>query len=467
MKVTFIGHASLLVESNGISVLSDPWWQGPCFGAQWWTYPTPNVEALDGRKIDYIYISHGHHDHLHPGTLATLPKTAKVLVSREVNLASAIRDLGFEVIEVTDDRSIQLGNHALEARILRTHGADTLIALSDGNQVCINLNDALHAAPTQTQDYFTARLREFYPTIDYVYCGYGVASHFPNCYRIPGKNAVATARQRQQYFSGKWARLIAGLQPKFGFPFAADVVFLQDDLFWANEATHNGVRPTHLFETQYPKSATRVIDIAPGFVVNDGQVQAMITRRPLDPEILRNEMRDQVERANRLERESESVIAQVVELLNSHLQKCHDHLAAFPGDYKVALRFVNSTTCVELIKCGTDLALRASPSDQVRDEDLTYVTRWAYMRWALTRPYGDELLFVGSGGVFEYANREAALRSLHREIISLIRNHPIEQRDQSAAKSRRFRKVKQLTKQLLGRSQLDLYDLMGWTVFTK
>ena len=39
MKISFVGHASILVEANGIGILSDPWWQGPCFGVQWWIYP--------------------------------------------------------------------------------------------------------------------------------------------------------------------------------------------------------------------------------------------------------------------------------------------------------------------------------------------------------------------------------------------------------------------------------------------
>jgi L-ascorbate metabolism protein UlaG (beta-lactamase superfamily) len=69
MKVTFIGHASILIEANGVRILSDPWWNGPCFGAQWWLYPDAFLAAVEERPIDYIYISHGHHDHFHPPTL--------------------------------------------------------------------------------------------------------------------------------------------------------------------------------------------------------------------------------------------------------------------------------------------------------------------------------------------------------------------------------------------------------------
>jgi len=63
MQITFIGHASILIETRGLRIISDPWWLGPCFGAQWWIYPPPYLDPVQ-TKLDYIYISHGHNDHL-------------------------------------------------------------------------------------------------------------------------------------------------------------------------------------------------------------------------------------------------------------------------------------------------------------------------------------------------------------------------------------------------------------------
>ncbi|MGH8607320.1 MAG: MBL fold metallo-hydrolase [Gammaproteobacteria bacterium] len=97
MKIHFVGHASILVEVDGVRILSDPWWRGPCFGAQWWTYPVPDIGTVGDGRLDYIYISHGHHDHLHHGTLKTLPHDAKVLVSRDLDLADSIRELDLAI----------------------------------------------------------------------------------------------------------------------------------------------------------------------------------------------------------------------------------------------------------------------------------------------------------------------------------------------------------------------------------
>jgi hypothetical protein len=40
-------------------IISDPWWIGPCFGAQWWLYLPPDLDALKEAVPDFIYVSHG------------------------------------------------------------------------------------------------------------------------------------------------------------------------------------------------------------------------------------------------------------------------------------------------------------------------------------------------------------------------------------------------------------------------
>ncbi|MEP6556931.1 MAG: MBL fold metallo-hydrolase [Burkholderiales bacterium] len=466
MKVTFIGHASILVEAAGVSVLSDPWWNGPCFGAQWWAYPLPQHQLLDGKQIDYIYISHGHHDHLHTGTLATLPKTAKVLVSSSLDLTPSIRAMGFEVIEVQPDRPTSLGDSGLQAHVMPTYGDDTLLALSDGQQVCLNLNDALHSAPAAVQDAFIQRLTAQFPSIDYAFCGYGVASHFPNCYRVPGKDAAASAAKRQAYFNREWVRIMDGLKPRFGFPFAADVVFLQEELFWSNEATHNPERPTDVFSTNHPHATTQVVDIAPGFQVADHVITADIRRQPVTSEHIRAAMGPQVERANRIGPHTDAIAMETRQSLESNLSNCHAWLATFAGDYRIAIAFAQSPTSLLLEKRGALLTVAAVATSDLGPVDLTYHTRWAYLRWALQRPFGDEILFVGSGGIFDYASRAAAKRNLHRELMVLIRNQPGSGEQRPAVGLRSLvRGAKQLVKRMLGRKERDLYDLLGWTVF--
>ena len=465
MKITFVGHASVLIEAAGIAVLSDPWWRGPCFGAQWWTFPLPAPEVLDHIELDYIYISHGHHDHLHGGTLSTLNKRTKVLVSSQLELAASIRELGFEVIEVADDQDLSLGN-GVYCRIMQTHSGDTLMTLTDGREVCVNLNDSLHSASDAVQREFVSRLRAIHPRIDYLFCGYGIASHFPNCYEVPGKGREATTARRQRYFNRQWIKLIEWLRPGFGFPFAADVVFFENDLFWANEATHNAERPTVAFEALHPGLSTVVMDIAPGFAIENGVVICETLRQPVTSAELRAVCAKQIDRANRHGSVEETDVQQVAGLLEGQLVACTDYLRSHDGDYRFLIRLRQSALGIVVQKSGDELRV-ATHLPATHDKfDLMYTTRLAYLRRALTEPFGDEILFVGSGGIFEYPDQVRARTNVHREFIELIRGRKGPLRRPRGLFHRLASAAKQSVKRLLGREpEVDLYDLAEWTVF--
>jgi hypothetical protein len=452
------------VQTRGITILSDPWWRGPCFGAQWWTYPLPSLENLAGINIDYIYLSHGHHDHFHPGTLNTLSKSAKVIVSANTGLGTSVRELGFETIEAGDDQVVELAGGQVKCRIMETHSSDTLMCVDDGSKVCVNLNDALHSASRSVQREFVLRLTALYPKLDYVFCGYGVASHFPNCYSVPGKDDVATAGRRQMYFNRQWARLIAELKPRFGFPFAADVAFLEDDLFWINEATHNCERPTEAFQAHYPDSAITVLDIAPGFEIQDGEINSPIFRRRLSSSEIRRDCAEQIQRANRLPTVDQALVNELASLLEKSIADRSEYLASFHGDYRLLIRFRGSHHGIVLDKSTAGLRVAPTHVESTEEYDLVYTTRLPYVKWALTRPYGDEILFVGSGGVFRYPSEQQARRNLHRELMVVLRatkSAPVRRLELGSGPVHTF---KRMLKRVLGRQELDLYDLKEWTV---
>jgi len=464
MKITAIGHAALLVEAAGVSILSDPWWRGPCFGAQWWNHPPARADLAAAQPLDYIYISHGHHDHLHPGTLRGLDRRAKVIVADGLNLGEPLRALGFDVIEAADGQSLDLG-HGVSCRVMRTHGDDTLMAISDGQETCVNLNDSLHSAPAEVQQAFVQRLRTLYPVIDYVFCGYGVASHFPNCYEIPGKDRVATAALRQRHFNRSWARLIDALSPRFGFPFAADVVFLEHDLAWVNEPTHNVERPTEAFRALHPGSPVRVIDIAPGFIIEHGAVASPVLREPVRDEHLRSACAESIERANRHGSVADADVDEVLTLVGQNLDAARAYLASFDADYRFLIEFHNSAQGIEVVKHGSRIDARRVPVTPASRHgyDVTYRTRLAYLKRSYTEPFGDEILFVGSGGIFSYRDAALARRNLHRELKFLLTRqaHPVPPRPRPGFVSL----AKRAAKRVLGREGEDLYDLGAWTVF--
>jgi len=468
MRITFVGHASILIEAAGVRILSDPWWKGPCFGAQWWTYPLPCVDAAEGEPIDYIYISHGHHDHLHPPTLK-LFRGAKILIAEGSELSGAVRDLGFEVIEVGSIQETDLGN-GVRCRIMETHADDTLLAVSDSKETCINLNDALHAAPEDIQRKFCQLIRQLYGRPDYVFCGYGTASHFPNSYVIPGKDRAKTAAKRQGYFSNVWAKIIRELEPRFGFPFAADVVFLENELFWCNEPVHNAERPTEIFEREFGrKTGTRVVDIAPGFTVENSEVICGSIREPLSEDAVRRAYGDAIRQVNRIAPIDVETVQKLKEMMSRNVERGAAYFESYEGDYTCLLQLKGAPVGIRVIKMGgaVNVEVVEETADGGRGYDVAYRTRASYVRQSLATPYGHETLFVGSGGIFEFRDRSKVGLGIHRELMAMLKPVEIGGLRRPAGQSGAVGVTKRVLKRLLGLSGGDLYDLEKWTVFAR
>lgn len=74
MLVTWIGHATVLVQTAGLNILTDPIWSdtaGP-FGFGPRRVAAPGVRFEDLPKIDLILVSHNHYDHMDLSTLKRL-----------------------------------------------------------------------------------------------------------------------------------------------------------------------------------------------------------------------------------------------------------------------------------------------------------------------------------------------------------------------------------------------------------
>lgn len=74
MVATWIGHATMLVQTQGLNILTDPVWSdraGP-LGIGPERVAAPGVRFADLPKIDIVLVSHDHYDHLDLATLKRL-----------------------------------------------------------------------------------------------------------------------------------------------------------------------------------------------------------------------------------------------------------------------------------------------------------------------------------------------------------------------------------------------------------
>ncbi|MDG2534695.1 MBL fold metallo-hydrolase [Sphingomonas sp. HITSZ_GF] len=96
MRVTWVGHATVLVQADGVNILTDPVWSdtvGPWgFGPR--RVAEPGVRFEDLPKIDLVLVSHNHYDHMDLTTLGRLWKRDRPLVVTSLGNYSVIEGAG-------------------------------------------------------------------------------------------------------------------------------------------------------------------------------------------------------------------------------------------------------------------------------------------------------------------------------------------------------------------------------------
>ena len=94
LQITYIGHAAVLIETDGVCLLTDPLLRGQigplrCQGAE------PDLARC--QSADAVLISHMHWDHLDLPSLRLLDRTTQLIVPR--GAAQVLHQQGFQHIE--------------------------------------------------------------------------------------------------------------------------------------------------------------------------------------------------------------------------------------------------------------------------------------------------------------------------------------------------------------------------------
>jgi L-ascorbate metabolism protein UlaG (beta-lactamase superfamily) len=82
--VTSVGHATFLIQLDGLNILTDPIWSDRCSPVSWAgpkRHRDPGIRFEDLPPIDAVLVSHNHYDHL---DLPTLKRLAKKGVQRSI-----------------------------------------------------------------------------------------------------------------------------------------------------------------------------------------------------------------------------------------------------------------------------------------------------------------------------------------------------------------------------------------------
>lgn len=120
MRITYIGHATLLIEIGGKTILTDPNFD-PALGKFLARVSKPGIEIEALPRLDMILLTHAHADHLSFKSLAAIervPLYAPPAVARWINRRGVADAIGLSLGE-----SVTTGNITVHAEIATHKGS--------------------------------------------------------------------------------------------------------------------------------------------------------------------------------------------------------------------------------------------------------------------------------------------------------------------------------------------------------
>ncbi len=234
MKITFLGHIGLFIETRHGSILCDPWFN-PAYFASW--FPFPSNEVVDRAKLanpTYLYVSHLHHDHFDPQFLReNVSKDATVILpDYPLNLLERrMCELGFTKFlqtknsQVVESDGLRFMVMAMTAPIDGPLGDSSLI-VDDGETRLLNQNDS---RPIDLD-----LLNSFGP-FDAHFVQFSGAIWYPMVYQFPEKMLQALGRKKRENEMARALRYIREIGASYVVPSAGPPCFLDDHLFAFND----------------------------------------------------------------------------------------------------------------------------------------------------------------------------------------------------------------------------------------
>ncbi len=125
LRVTMVGHATVLIQAGGLNVLTDPLWSSrasPVRFAGPRRVSPPGIALADLPKIDVVLLSHNHYDHLDVATLRQLQAGHQPLIvtplGNDATIRQAVPDARIAVGDWGDRFAL---DHGAEAHIVPAH----------------------------------------------------------------------------------------------------------------------------------------------------------------------------------------------------------------------------------------------------------------------------------------------------------------------------------------------------------
>ena len=228
-----VGNATLVCHDRGPVLATDPWTGGSAYFGSWGlshVVPEEQLEAV--RRAAYLWVSHGHPDHLHVDSLRGLPD-AELLLPDHVGgrIAGALRAAGRRV-RVLPDRTWVCLSDRIAVCSVADYNQDAVLLVDVGGRLVLDVNDATDHG---WRSFVRREVRRFPVCFLLALSGFGDADMI-NLRDEDGRLIPPRAASRPSV-GAELALRAREFGARFVVPFSSMHRYERTDSAWANEYT--------------------------------------------------------------------------------------------------------------------------------------------------------------------------------------------------------------------------------------
>jgi len=252
-----IGNACLICHDKGPVLATDPWIKGSAYFGSWTTsHVIPEQQLSHVKACKYLWISHGHPDHLSAESLAEL-KDKEILLPDHFGVhgggrvARELREQGYKVRVLKDGVWTQLSPR-LRVISIADYCQDAALLVELGGRLIVDSNDSSDngAGP------FVREIVSQYPE-SYLLAltGYGDADMI-NFFDEQGRRIPPPAMKREPFLDGL-EQILEAFGIRSYVPFSSQHRYQRTDSAWANECA----TPPEVYNTSFKSSRRQLLPI--------------------------------------------------------------------------------------------------------------------------------------------------------------------------------------------------------------
>lgn len=225
-----IGNATLICHDKGPVLVADPWLRGTAYFGSWnlgYEIPEEQLESIN--NTEFVWLSHGHPDHLSMRSLRPL-KGKKILLPDHVGgrIAGELTNLGFDVTVLQDRVWTQLSPR-IRVLTLADYNQDGILLADINGTLVMDLNDA---SPRGWAGFIKKISRSYKESFVLQLCGFGDPDI---AYFDEGGEMIEPRAALRLPVGQTMSRVADFYGAKYILPFSSLHKYQRADSVWANQ----------------------------------------------------------------------------------------------------------------------------------------------------------------------------------------------------------------------------------------